>query len=67
MLDVEETTSGSVSALPQGNRQEKEYFFNRTEPKGMQYFRYEVLNTWEDYPSAHMQLGEFRFNYTTAW
>lgn len=67
VLDVRETTSGSVTALPQGNLQEKEYYFNRTEPKGMKYFRFEVLDTCEIFPSSHMQLGEFRFGYTTAW
>lgn len=46
---------------------QKEYYFNRTEPKGMKYFRFEVLDTYENFPSSHMQLGEFRFGYTTAW
>lgn len=67
VLDVRETTSGSVTALPQGNLQEKEYYFSRTEPKGMKYFRFEVLDTYENFPSSHLQLGEFRFGYTTAW
>ncbi len=67
VLDVRETTSGSVSALPQGNLQEKEYFFNRTEPKGMKFFRFEVLDTYDNHSFCHMQLGEFRFGYTTSW
>lgn len=46
---------------------QKEYYFNRTEPKGMKFFRFEVLDTYENFPSSHMQLGEFRFGYTTAW
>lgn len=71
MLDAEETAgSGGVprsNALPMGNLQEKEYFFNGTRPDGFQYFRFEVLYTWNDDRDAHMQLGEFRFNYYTPW
>lgn len=71
MLDAEETAgSGGVprsNALPMGNLQEKEYFFNGTRPDNFQYFRFEVFNTWNDDRDAHMQLGEFRFNYNTPW
>lgn len=71
MLDAEETAgSGGVprnNALPMGNLKEKEYFFNGTRPDGFQYFRFEVINTWNDDDDAHMQLGEFRFNYYMPW
>ena len=71
MLDAEETAGAlgipKGNALPKGNLIEKEYFFNGTQPDGFQYFRFEVINTWNDDDNAHMQIGEFRFNYTLPW
>lgn len=71
VLDKEETaTTGGTpnnNALPQESLKEKDFFFNGTHPDGFQYFRLEILNTWNDDINSFMNIGEFRFNYYLPW
>ena len=67
LLDKQETAAAggvpTANALPHTNMTAKEYQLNPASASNMHYFRFEVLNTWDNDENSYMQLGEFRLNW----
>ena len=42
----------------------KGYQLNASTASNMRYFRFEVLNTWDNGENSYMQLGELKLNFT---
>ena len=67
MLDKQETAAAggvpTANALPHTNMTAKEYQLNPASASNMHYFRFEVLNTWDNDENSYMQLGEFKLNW----
>lgn len=61
MIDHQSTSSGGVNSLPTGNLMSRIYFIGGN-ANNMQYFRFEVLHTYDDDTDTCMQLAEFYFN-----
>lgn len=71
LLDKQETaaTGGTPlpNALPHTNLTAKDYLLDPATASNMRYFRFEVLNTWDNDENSYMQLGELKLNFTTPW
>ena len=55
------------NALPHTNLTAKDYLLDPATASNMRYFRFEVLNTWDNDENSYMQLGELKLNFTTPW
>lgn len=68
LLDRQETAAAggvpTANALPHTNLTAKDYQLNASTAKNMRYFRFEVLNTWDNGENSYMQLGELKLNFT---
>lgn len=68
LLDRQETAAAggvpTANALPHTNLTAKDYQLNASTASNMRYFRFEVLNTWDNGENSYMQLGELKLNFT---
>ena len=68
LLDRQETAAAggvpTANALSHTNMTAKGYQLNASTASNMRYFRFEVLNTWDNGENSYMQLGELKLNFT---